>query len=64
MHFVRTGIKEWQGKGKDTLIGKQQLDQYPKKLRQLVDDYLNLQDEKPYQVLKEDIDVMKKLKKQ
>ena len=62
MDFVRTGIKEWQGKGKDTLIGKQQLDQYPKKLRQLVDDYLNLQDVKPYEVLKEDVDIMKSLK--
>jgi len=64
MDFVRNGIKEWQGRGKNTLIGQQQIDQYPKKLRQLIDDYLNLQDAKPYQVLKEDIDVMKKLKKQ
>ena len=62
MDFVRNGIKEWQGKGKDTLLGKQQLDQYPKKLRQLVDDYLNLQDIKPYEVLKEDVDLMKSLK--
>ena len=62
MNFVRNGIKEWQGKGKDTLLGKQQLDQYPKKLRQLVDDYLNLQDIKPYEVLKEDVDLMKSLK--
>ena len=64
MQFLRDGIKKWQGKGKDTLIGKQQLDQFPEKIRELADDFLNLQNEKPYQVLKEDIDVMKKLKKQ
>ena len=55
------GIKKWQGRGDDRLIGKQQLDQFPKKIRELADDYLELQEAKPYQVLKEDIDVMKKL---
>ena len=63
MDFIRTGIKQWQGKGKDRLIGKQQLDQYPQKLRQLVDDYLNLQDQKPYTVLEEDLDTIFSLNK-
>ena len=61
MQFLRDGIKKWQGKGKDTLLGKQQLDQFPEKIRELADDYLELHEAKPYQVLKEDIDVMKKL---
>ena len=30
-------------------------------IRELTDDYLNLQEAKPYQVLKEDIDTMKNL---
>ena len=62
MQFLRDGIKKWQGRGDDRLIGKQQLDQFPKKIRELVDDYLNLQETKPYQVLAEDIDTMKNLK--
>jgi len=61
MQFLRDGIKKWQGRGKDKLLGKQQLDQFPEKIRELADDYLELQEAKPYQVLKEDIDVMKKL---
>jgi len=61
MQFLRDGIKKWQGRGKDKLLGKQQLDQFPEKIRELADDYLELQEAKPYQVLKEDIDVIKKL---
>ena len=62
MQFLRDGIKKWQGRGDDRLIGKQQLDLFPQKIRELIDDYLNLQDAKPYQVLKEDIDTIKRLK--
>ena len=44
MEYLRGRIKKWQGRGKDRLIGKQQLDQYRGKLNEFIDDYLNEQD--------------------
>ena len=60
--FLRDGIRKWQGRGKKRIIGKQQLDQYPQKLRELVDEYLTIQEGRPYQVLSEDVELMKKIK--
>ena len=44
MEYLRGRIKKWQGRGKDRLIGKQQLDQYRGKLNEFIDDYLNEQE--------------------
>ena len=60
--FLRDGIRKWQGRGKKRIIGKQQLDQFSQKLRELVDEYLMIQEGRPYQVLSEDVELMKKIK--
>tara|TARA_B100000427_G_C15503754_1_gene593056 strand:+ start:123 stop:1910 length:1788 start_codon:yes stop_codon:yes gene_type:complete len=43
--YVRKRWRKWQGYGKTHIHGKQQLDQFPKVLNQIIDDYLNALDE-------------------
>ena len=43
-NYLKTRLKEWQGRGDDRLHGAQQLYQYRKKLNEWIDDYLNEQD--------------------
>ena len=45
MKFMRDGISKWQKSAKGGLVGKQQLDQYPKIKNKLINDYLNMMDE-------------------
>ena len=43
--YVRKRWRKWQGYGQTHIHGKQQLDQFPKVLNQIIDDYLNELDE-------------------
>lgn len=44
INYLKTRLKEWQGRGNDRLHGAQQLYQYREKLNEWIDDYLNEQD--------------------
>jgi len=45
MQYLRRNIRRWQGRGKNALIGQQQLDQFPAQVKRLIDNYLNALDE-------------------